>query len=248
MNKPGLNDGGVCPLTAPRLYETNVLRQATGATLRPGGLALLREALRQIDWSPGARVLDIGCGIGATAAYLRREHGLRALGLDLSARLLSEGAASHPDLPLVRSRAEELPVADGVLEGLTCECVLSLVSDPFQTLKEFRRVLTPGGRLILSDLYRRKESFGGGLPGNCCLPGTVSREQLQTWLEKAGFKILLWQDRSHFLAELAARLVLKHGSMAAFWAQFASDGEGESVHQAVQAIRPGYFLVLAEKS
>jgi arsenite methyltransferase len=248
MNKPGLNGSGACPLAAPRLYETNVLRQVTGDTLRPGGLALLQEALQQIDWPPGTRVLDIGCGIGATAAYLRREHGLRALGLDLSARLLSEGAACHPKLPLVRSRAEELPVADGALEGLTCECVLSLVSDPFRTLEEFRRVLAPGGQLILSDLYRRKESCGGSLPGNCCLPGTVNREQLQTWLEKAGFKILLWQDRSHLLAELAARLVLQHGSMTAFWARFAPDGDGRPIHQAVQAIRPGYYLTLAENS
>jgi arsenite methyltransferase len=237
-----------CPLAAPRLYETDVLRQATGATLRPGGLALLQEALGHIHWPPGARVLDIGCGVGATAAYLCRNHNLQALGLDLSAQLLAEGAACHPNLPLIRGRAEELPVADGALEGLTCECVLSLVSDPFGTLKEFQRVLRAGGLLILSDLYRRKESSGEGLPGNCCLPGTVSREQLQTWLEKVGFKVLLWQDRSHLLAELAARLVLQHGSMAAFWGQFAPDGEGWPIHQAVQAIRPGYYLTLAENS
>jgi arsenite methyltransferase len=247
MNKQGLNGGAACPLATQHLYETGVLRQVTGDALRPGGLALLQEALAQINWPPGARVLDIGCGIGATAAYLRRKHSLQALGLDLSARLLTEGAASHPSLPLIRGRAEVLPVADGALEGLTCECVLSLVSDPFQTLMEFRRVLTPGGRMILSDLYRRKESTGMGLPGNCCLPGTVSREQLQTWLEKAGFKILLWQDRSHLLAELAARLVLLHGSMTAFWGQFTEDGDGRSIHLAVQAIRPGYYLILAEK-
>jgi arsenite methyltransferase len=240
--------GAACPLAAPPLYETGALRRSTGETLRPGGLALLREALQQVDWPPGSRVLDVGCGIGATAAFLRRVHGLRAMGLDLSTRLLAEGAVGHPDLPLIRGRAEELPVADGTLEGLTCECVLSLVSDPFRTLEEFRRVLTPGGRLIFSDLYRRRNIPGGDTPGNCCLAGAVSREQLHGWLEKAGFKVRLWQDRSHLLAELAARLVLQHGSMTAFWDQFAPDGDGRPIHQAVQAIRPGYCLIIAEKS
>jgi SAM-dependent methyltransferase len=243
-----LNGGASCPLAAPRLYETDALRQATGDTLRPGGLALLLEALQQVNWPSGARVLDIGCGIGTTAAYLRRVHGLRAMGLDLSAQLLGEGTARHPGLPLLRGRAEALPIADGVLAGLTCECVLSLICDPAGALREFHRVLKPGGRLILSDLYRRRDLERGALPGNCCLAGAVSREKLFDCLQGAGFKVRLWQDRSHLLAELAARLVLLHGSMTSFWGRFTDDGDGRAMQQAVQAIRPGYFLLIAQKS
>ncbi len=235
-------------MAAPRLYETDALRQATGDNLRPGGLELLQDALQQVDWPSGARVLDIGCGIGTTAGYLQRDHGLRAMGIDLSAHLLCEGAARHPNLPLVRGRAEDLPFADESMAGLTCECVLSLVNNPVRTLGEFRRVLAPNGHIILSDLYRRQETSATGLPENCCLSGAVTREQLQNWLHEAGFSVRLWQDRSHLLAELAARLVLQHGSMTAFWDQFAPDGDGRPIHQAVQAIRPGYCLIIAEKS
>lgn len=247
MKINSLKDVAACPLEAPRLYETDALRQATGDTLRPGGMALLREAMKQIDWPPGARVLDIGCGIGSTAAYLRRAHGLEAMGLDLSARLLEEGAARHPGIPLLRGRAEALPVADGVLAGLTCECVLSLTCDPAGALREFHRVLKPGGRLLLSDLYRRRNLEKDAHPGNCCLTGAFNREQLLGYLHGAGFNVQLWQDRSHLLAELAARLVLLHGSMTAFWAQFSAEGDGRSLQESVQAIRPGYFLVIADK-
>ena len=239
--------GAACPLAAPRLYESNALRRATGDTLRPGGLSLLQSALPHTDWPRGARVLDIGCGIGATAAYLRQDHGLQALGLDLSAQLLGEGAAAHPELPLIRGRAEALPIADGSLAGLTCECVLSLVKDPLQTLREFFRVLTGGGQLILSDLYRRRDIANQDLPGNCCLAGASSREQLYSWLRKAGFSVNVWQDRSHLLAQLAAQLVFLHGSMAEFWGQFAVDGDGSPMQQAIQAMRPGYYLVIASK-
>jgi len=248
MNNPSLTGGSACPLGAPRFYETDALRQATGDNLRPGGLELLREALQQVDWPSEARVLDIGCGIGTTAAHLRKDHGLRAMGIDLSAHLLCEGAGRHPKLPLVRGRAENLPFADESLAGLTCECVLSLVNNPQRTLGEFRRVLTPNGYLILSDLYRRQENSATGLPENCCLAGAVTRKQFLGWLHEAGFSVRLWRDRSHLLAELAARLVLLHGSMSSFWGRFTDDGDGRAMQQAVQAIRPGYFLLIAQKS
>ncbi|MEZ4600853.1 MAG: class I SAM-dependent methyltransferase [Syntrophotaleaceae bacterium] len=242
-----MSSGITCPLGAPHLYETEALRQATGETLRPGGLTLLQEAMKLLHWPAGSRVADIGCGIGSTAAYLREKHGLQTFGIDLSARLLGEAASRHVDLPLVRGRAENLPFADGSLAGLTCECVLSLTRDPDRTLQEFQRVLAPGGTMVLSDLYRRKNADAGSVPKNCCLSGAVSRERLFNWLHEAKLEIKVWQDRSHLLAELAARLVLLHGSLESFWEQFAPNSEGHSLHQAVQAIRPGYFLLIARK-
>lgn len=239
--------GATCPLAAPSLYETDALRRATGNTLRPGGLSLLQEALQQVSWTAGAPVVDIGCGTGATAIYLRQVHGLRVMGLDLSEQLLGEGAAAHPELPLIRSRAETLPIADGALAGLICECVLSLVKDPGATLREFFRVLAAGGQLIFSDIYRRRQISNQELPDNCCLAGATSREQLRDWLHKAGFRVQLWQDRSHLLAELAARLAWQNGSLTEFWSQFAADGDGRPMQQAIRAMRPGYCLVVAAK-
>lgn len=247
MKTSRTSGGAACPLAAPRLYETDILRRAAGNTLRPGGLTLLQEGLQQVNWPAGTRVLDIGCGTGAAAAYLRRTHSLEAIGLDLSEQLLNEGTAANPGLPLIRGRAETLPIADGSLDGLTCECVLSLVKDPPGTLREFSRVLKTGGQLIFSDIYRRRDIADQELPDNCCLAGATSREHLLDWLHRSGFKVQLWQDRSRLLAELAARLAWQNGSLTEFWSQFSADGDGRPMQQAVQAMRPGYCLVIAAK-
>jgi arsenite methyltransferase len=247
MNESGLTSDAACPLGARHLYETDALRRATGETLRPGGLALLQEALQFLQWPAGSRVADIGCGIGSTAAYLREKHGFQTFGIDLSALLIKEAASRHADLPLVRGRAEDLPIADSSLAGLTCECVLSLTTDQGRTLQEFQRVLAPRGTMVLSDLYRRRDPEPVGVPENCCLSGAASREQLLRWVHEAGFSVEVWQDHSHLLAELAARLVLLHGSLESFWEQFARNGGGHSLHQTIKAIRPGYFLLIARK-
>ncbi len=247
MKTNNQTDGAACPLAAPRLYESNALRRATGDTLRPGGLTLLKQALQQVNWPAGSRVLDIGCGTGATATYLRQTHGLQAVGLDLSEQLLGQGAAAHPELPLILSRAETLPIANGSLRGLTCECVLSLIKDPPGTLREFSRVLACGGQLVLSDIYRRRDITDQELPGNCCLAGAASREQLLDRLQKAGFTVQRWEDHSRLLAELAARLAWLNGSLTEFWSQFSADGDGRPMQKAVQAMRPGYCLVIAAK-
>ncbi len=56
---------------------------ATVATCyRPGGMKLTDRTLAAATLPPGAAVLDVGCGAGATAAHLVDKHGLRLTGLD----------------------------------------------------------------------------------------------------------------------------------------------------------------------
>jgi SAM-dependent methyltransferase len=222
-----------------------VLQRATGKTIRPGGLSLLEHALALFPFRADSRVLDVGCGMGATVAYLREKHVLRAAGLDLSRKLLAQ---CMPSLPRLRAHAEVLPVASCCLEGVVCECVLSLVTDPLRALSEFSRVLTPGGLIILSDIYRRDpRNNTQDLITDCCLAGAVTREEVLEWVTKAGFSIILWEDHSRLLAELAAKLIFIYGSMAAFWGQFTQGDEGEKMEKAVKVMRPGYYLIVASK-
>ena len=130
------------------LYETEALRGVTGSAIRPGGLALTQKAADWCAFAPGARILDVGCGLGETVAYLSRVHHLRAVGLDASSLLLGEGRFADPDRPLIRGQAQTLPFADRVFQGLFCECVLSLVADPGAVLAEFHRVLAKDGLLV----------------------------------------------------------------------------------------------------
>lgn len=239
--------GGGCPLTAPPLYETQALRQATGTVLRPGGLSLLNHALDKVRWQAGARILDVGCGTGASVAWLRSHHGLQATGIDPSRKLVEEARKAHPGLPVLRGRAESLPFGDVSLDGLLCECVLSLVPDASQALKEFFRVLRPGGLMILSDIYRRAEPASDAPPGQSCLSGAVGKTTLLQRLQDVGWRVRLWEDHSLLLAELAGRLIFQHGSLAAFWRQFLPDGAAREMMTAVKIMRPGYCLLIAEK-
>ena len=210
------------------LYEGELLAAASGPALRPGGLDLTARALEVCAFPPGAKLLDVGCGRGASVAWLRRQ-GLDAAGIDRSATLVAAGQAAG--LPVARAEAETLPTGDDFLDGLLCECVLSLMAEPARALAEFARVLRPGGRLILSDLYRRAAVDQGLLP---------ERRQLEAWLAAAGFTLRVWEDHTPRLAELAAQLLLTHGSLEAICAALPGDGW--------VAERPGYFLLVAEKT
>ena len=121
------------------LYQQEALRAVTGETIRPGGFALTDRAMALCKMTEGGKVLDVGCGTGASVRYLRKKYHLHAVGLDASAGLLLEGHESNPEIPLARATASSMPIGDGRLAGILCECVLSLTCDPLAVLREFHR-------------------------------------------------------------------------------------------------------------
>ncbi len=222
-------------------YEREDVRRATGETLRPGGMVLTERALDLCRFPAGSRVLDLGCGTGATLARLR-QCGLAALGLDVSAPLLELAKARRA--PLVSGQAAALPLAGDSLDGVFCECVLSAAGQPEATLAEVHRVLRPGGLFVLTDLYLR--------PGPTALPtsrgcagGAVHRDILLDRLVRQGLTPLRFEDHTRLLSELTCRLVFELGSARSVIAMItgrdpACDGGGARP-------RFGYCLVLAAK-
>lgn len=239
------------------IYESEQLRAVTGPAIRPGGLTLTGRAMDYCQFPPEARLLDVGCGSGATVQYLRNHYELDASGVDVSTRLLEEGKACDETLPLAHAGAENLPCGNATLDGILCECVLSLLADPGRALLEFHRVLRPDGKLILSDIYLRGSGTGGREPAEThtfreeavdgCLKGARSASFTKTMLGEAGFPILLWEDHTPLLKELAARLLLAGGSMDALWGgvkETRCSGTGLST---MAALKPGYYLLVARK-
>ncbi len=116
------------------------------------GLAEYVIALARVE--RGARVVDVGCGYGATARLLAREHGARVTGLTLSAAQAAYAASvgGRPGDPEILVRdwlANGLPDA-GADAVVAIEC-LSHMPDKPRAFAELARVVRPGGRVVLTD-------------------------------------------------------------------------------------------------
>jgi SAM-dependent methyltransferase len=101
----------------------------------------------------GKRVLDVGCGSGRLLLGIQRCGG-QAVGVDLEEFFLESlpilAALEGVAVPRgVRARAEHLPFPDHCFDVVFCRLVLTYVLDVRGCLREFARVLVPGGRLIL---------------------------------------------------------------------------------------------------
>jgi SAM-dependent methyltransferase len=98
---------------------------------------------RDYDFStfpPGARVLDIGFGMGWQMVAAERG-GARTFGLEYSATLAKRGAESG--LRVCRGSAEALPFASASLDGIICKVVI-LLTDEKKSVAEIARVMRPG--------------------------------------------------------------------------------------------------------
>jgi SAM-dependent methyltransferase len=92
-------------------------------------------------------ILDMGCGTGATAAALAQLG--RVVGLDFS--LLALRACTHRGLPeLLKSRAEAIPMASECADVIVATDLLEHLDDDLAALREFHRVLKPGGHAVIT--------------------------------------------------------------------------------------------------
>lgn len=99
----------------------------------------------------GRRILDAGCGTGPLAAELRAR-GAVMTGFDGSPAMVELARRRlGDDVPLhVADLAQPLPFADNAFDDVVASLVLHYLEDWLAPLAELRRVLKPGGRLILS--------------------------------------------------------------------------------------------------
>lgn len=116
-------------------------------------LALFEALLDGGLLTPGARVLELGCGAG-TYVRLLAKRGHPVVGLDYSLPSLARAAAADTGGAghYTAGEAYALPFADGSFRGLVCIGVFQALARPGTALAEMVRVLEPGGRLLVETL------------------------------------------------------------------------------------------------
>jgi ubiquinone/menaquinone biosynthesis C-methylase UbiE len=113
---------------------------------------------------PVGDALDAACGTGRHAAKLR-ELGHRVIGVDGTRAMLEKAMAKVPEDDFRDGRLEAVPVDDDSVDLITCSLELTHVPDLGPVIREFARVLRPGGTIVLADIHPVNTLLGGGLAG-----------------------------------------------------------------------------------
>jgi SAM-dependent methyltransferase len=154
-----------------------------------------------------ARVLDVGCGTGEDAAGLDPP----AIGIERSVVMCKEARARHALLELAVADAAAIPIRDAHVEVVRADRVLQHLPDAPAALREWRRVLQRGGRLITFDPDLATASVDGvdERAASAVLawrvstrPGAATLRMLQLALEASGFVVIHVEPRVLELSDL----------------------------------------------
>ena len=234
-------------------YESCCMQEATGETLRPGGFTLTQKALTFCALNAKDRVLDLGCGMGATVSYLFKHYGIKAVGIDPSKKLLNSAKVKNPFATFVLGKGDKLPFQKEHFECVFAECTLSLMDALDLSLQEVYRVLKKDGWLVITDVYAKNPEAISQLENfsiNSCMRGIHNLSSLKNRLEKMGFEIMLLEDCSQLLKELMVKIIFSHGSMSTFWSKTIENEVPQmccSFEHTLKQCKPGYFILIGKK-
>ena len=190
------NSGEVDPAFGSELYsadeQAEVPAHAIAASLGCG------NPLAVAELRAGERVLDLGSGGGIDVLLSARRVGATgfAYGVDMTDEMLAlaranAGKAGANNVEFRKGTIEDLPLPDGSVDVVISNCVINLSTDKAAVLAEMFRVLTPGGRIGVSDIVAEDHLTAadraerGSYVG--CIAGALSRREYLDGLAAAGF-------------------------------------------------------------
>lgn len=203
---------------------------------RPGGLELTEKAAVSMALGRGARLLDVGCGLGTSLDFLAERFGVEPHGVDASVEAVLRAGRPY----ILHGRAEALPFPDGSFDAVLMECVLPLFDRPEKALDEAGRVLKKGGGLAVGALS------GRGL-GALTEAGRADFGAVVAYLEAQGFTLTLLSDESAALRQFIGEVIFRYGSIE----QYVSAAEASLGGGVLDCRTPrrgtGYALLTARK-
>jgi demethylmenaquinone methyltransferase/2-methoxy-6-polyprenyl-1,4-benzoquinol methylase len=116
-----------------------------------------RKAVKLANVQPGDSIVDVACGTGdLTFAFAARHQDLTVTGIDFTYEMLpiarqklADRKSQIANCKFLNGDAQSLPLPDACCDVVSIAFGIRNVQDPMAALREFRRVLRPGGRLII---------------------------------------------------------------------------------------------------
>ncbi|HEY9341680.1 MAG TPA: arsenite methyltransferase [Hanamia sp.] len=147
---------------------------------------------------PGDVVIDLGSGAGNDAFIARHETGEtgKVIGIDFTPAMIEKArtnaeARGVNNVEFRLGDIEKMPVTSNVADVIVSNCVLNLVPNKDEVIKEIFRVLKPGGHFSISDIV-----LVGSLPANIqdaaemyagCVSGAIQKQAYLEMIDKNGF-------------------------------------------------------------
>jgi len=182
----------------------------------PGGEELTRRMLNALKLPEGAKILDFGCGSGETLMIMRDDYGFDVTGIDADRAAVNACKIRDPALNVLHLVNNVVDFPSFSFDAVIAECSLSVVEMREEYFHEIYCVLKHGGKLAMTDVFTRGEE-----------------DIFQNELERAGFKLRVWEYHTQALRNYAAQLLM--------------DGKSADCDR-YNKDTTGYFLAIAEKA
>ena len=197
------------------LYSHPLASWLIGESLHPGGLALTDVLADIAEIGIDSRVLDVGCGHGSSSVHLAARRGCEVFGITLeaagivAAQKRAEAQGLSDVVCFEQADVHEYDAPSGRFDTVLMECVLSTLDRKHEALKRLNQLLTPGGRIALSDVTVRgelPEALSGVVASALCIGDALRLDEYVELVQSAGFRIITAEDVRDVAAQFVKRI------------------------------------------
>lgn len=245
-----------------------IRREAFGEDIGQSGWQTADEQdqfLEYLALSKGKKLLDVACGSGGPALRIAQKTGCMLTGIDIheqgvsAARALAaaQGMTEQSDFRIVNAK-QPLPFDEGEFDAITCIDAIIHLPDRPQVLSEWKRVLKLGGRMLFTDstvvtgpLTKEEIAVRSSIGYFQFVPVDYDRKVL----EGCGLKVLVCEDATQNMADLAERRRLARASREILLRKIEGDKSYEGQQEFLEVTarvareqRLSRFLYVAEKA
>jgi ubiquinone/menaquinone biosynthesis C-methylase UbiE len=153
------------------------------------------QVLRELSGDGARRILDVGCGTGILASRIQQEAGseVEIFGCDWSAGMLEQAVVRNRRVGWLQADAADLPFGDAAFDAVVTTEAFHWFPDQGGALREFKRVLRPGGTVHIA-LVNPSTRLGARVleAGSRAMGGVAdwpTRDDMRRRVEKAGFRV-----------------------------------------------------------